>query len=208
MRRCVAAILSAGALAGLPATGAFGDADPRLRMVDQLYEDTDLLRTSLRVLNHEMRQPQGFSQLYEDTANPGTYVRVSGAIYQVSKNTKYIHTEDATYVGIASGTVFYIGGMPDPPAWERQSSPSNGVVHARALPLRRPTHAESVVTAQLAAPSALRAIDVEDAQRLSGAAHALTLDPSRTEASPDDIGVEWTRADRLRAITQRIVQGE
>lgn len=200
-RSILCAAVLAGALPGL----AEAAAPTRLRMVDQGFEDTDPLRTSFRVLNHDLRQPSGFTQLFEDTQNPGTYVRVSGGLYQVSKNTKYIHTEDGIFVGISAGTVFYIGSMPEPPSWEQGSSPSaTRQSFPLALPIRSTSQAREILTAQLVAPAAVRAADLEHAQRR--AAIAATRSDSLA-AQPGDIGDELTRVDRLRAISQRVLQG-
>lgn len=200
-RSILCAAIVAGALPGI----AEAAAPTRLRMVDQGYEDSDPLRTSFRVLNHDLRQPIGFSQLFEDTQNPGTYVRVSGGLYQVSKNTKYIHTEDGTFVGISAGTVFYIGTMPEPPSWDRGSSPSaTRQSLPLALPIRSASQAREILTAQLVAPAAVRAADLEHDHHRATQANALHQDPA---VQPGDIGDELTRADRLRAISQRVLQG-
>ena len=197
-------ISCAAALAASLTSAAQGDV-PRLRMVDQFFEDLDPLRTSLRVLSHDLRQPTGFSQLFEDTTNPGTYVRVSGGIYQVSKNTKYLVTEDAVYVEVASGTVFYIGGMPEPPSWDRASAPSaTRESLPLALPVRSTSQARAILTAQLVAPAAVRAADLEHAQHRATLASSLSDSPP---AQPGDIGDELTRADRLRAISRRVLEG-
>jgi hypothetical protein len=196
----VASALAGDALAGPPT---------RLRMIDQGYEDRDPLAISLRVLNRDLRDPQGFSQLFEDTANPGTYVRISGGTYLVSTQTEYAITEDDEIIApTPGGAVYYIGGMPQPMSWEKPSDPGapRGEAAPRALPVRRAPLAADVLLAQVAAPSAVRALDAERARRAVAMeiAAALVL-----EGLPDaqDLGEEEVRAARLREISERALRG-
>lgn len=169
-------------------------------MIDQRYEDADQLAISLRVLNHDLRQPAGFSQLFEDTANPGTYVRISGAVYQVSRETEYRVDREGLYAPITAGTVFYIGGMPDAPPAPDQGASRNGLASASTSLVRSVAAARTVMLAQLVTPQPARVAEMR------------TPKPDRAKMPLDDPGAaqdmadEGTRAARLRAIAAKAAE--
>lgn len=195
--RCARATLTFLAVA-LGASGvAWGGPPERLRMIDQRYEDADELAISLRVLNHDLRHPAGFSQLFEDTANPGTYVRISGALYQVSRETEYRVDREGLYAPIAAGTVFYIGEMPATAPAPGSGDSRSGLGSAATSLVRSVAAARTVMLAQLVTPQPARVAEM----RAPKPDRAKT--PLDEPAAPDDLADERTRAARLRAIAAR-----
>ena len=183
-------------------------APDRLRRIDQGIADADLLAVSLRVMAPDLRAPAGFWQLYEDTENPGTYVRVNGATYAVMPYTEYaLDKDDNIITRIPAGTVFYLGGLPEP-IIEPNDDPSapRGVSRPRGMTIRRAIPAQDILLARLAAPAGVRAIDDEiaraSAQRQMG---TRAIEPP---TGTGDLSDEAVRSARLQEIAVRALKGE
>jgi len=192
----------------LGAGTALASPPERLRRIEQGIDDMDTLAVSLRVMSPDLRSPAGFTQLFEDTANPGTFVRVNGATYAVMPRTEYALDEDDNVIALVpAGTVFYLGGLPTP---DKQITPmpaaSRGVARSRAMPVRSAVPASDIMLAQLMMPSAIRAIEAERArasdQRLRAARIAADTN------AHDDLTNDETRAHRLREISARATSPE
>jgi hypothetical protein len=110
VRGCACA-LAGGIVLALGAQSVAGE--PGLVRVDQGIADRDQLAVSFRYLEPDIRQDLGFEHLYVDAADPGRYVRVSGAMYAVSPRTDYVSLKSGVYPAVSPGTVFYIGARPE-----------------------------------------------------------------------------------------------
>lgn len=83
-----------------------------VRPIDQGYEDTDALRTSIRVEPIDLRRPAGFGQVYRVPGDPTAFSRTDGAVTAVFDRGAYVRTPQGVMPDIPAGTVFYIGGLP------------------------------------------------------------------------------------------------
>lgn len=104
----VVALLSAA----LMVTGAVADDDDptdELEPVDQGVADLTDLSVSLRVVNPMLREPSGFSRLYQVRGMADAYVRANGALYAVFPRSAYALSQSGQVPVVPAGTVFAIG---------------------------------------------------------------------------------------------------
>ncbi len=202
--RSAMCISAAAMLVG--AGSALAGPNERLRRIEQGVADSDTRAVSRRVMNPDLHEPAGFWQLYEDTENPGSYVRVNGATYAVMPYTEYAMDEDDNIITrVPAGTVFYLGGLPTiyhPPAPE----PSRNVSTTRAMAIRYAVPTSDIMLAQLATRHGERAVDKEFARASDQRQRAARINDGAT--SPDDMSDERVRAARLWQISTTALHGE
>jgi hypothetical protein len=80
--------------------------------VEAGVEDSGALSSSFRSAPLDLRQDQSFERLYKVAGQDGVYVRKSGGLYAVFKNSKYIDTKFGSFPVVPAGTVYSIGEIP------------------------------------------------------------------------------------------------
>lgn len=96
--------------AALFCLGAGPSDEPQyLQQLDQAVEDVNLLSESLRILQLDLRQPLGFSSVYEIPGHSDWLMRQSGELYAVSPQSAYARTQAGTLAIVPADTIFYIG---------------------------------------------------------------------------------------------------
>ncbi len=82
---------------------------PKLVPVDAGVEDRGVLSSSLRSLPLDSRQDQSFERLYKVSGSDDVYVRKSGGLYAIFKQSEYVNTMLGEVPVIPAGTVYSIG---------------------------------------------------------------------------------------------------
>lgn len=112
--------LSASVLAAPGSFGAFAAPEPLptslppgASRVDQGTTDTGPLRSSLRVIQPNLRMPQNFGDVYSFRDRDGKmkYARVSGGVTAVFDSSEYVDTSRGTFPLIPASTVFHLGSL-------------------------------------------------------------------------------------------------
>ena len=80
--------------------------------VEAGVEDRGALSSSFRSATMDLRQDQSFERLYKVAGQDGVYVRKSGGLYAVFKNSTYIDTRFGSFPAVPAGTVYSIGEIP------------------------------------------------------------------------------------------------
>ena len=81
-----------------------------LEPVEQTVADRGPLSTSLRWVQYGLREPYGFTQLYQLPIGEQNYVRRNAGLWAVFPRSLYITTSNGVSPSIPAGTVYYIGG--------------------------------------------------------------------------------------------------
>lgn len=190
-----------GVAGALALGGAALAQQPQLVRVDERITDRDLLATSLRVLETDIRQDLNFEHLYVNANDPSQYVRVSGGLYAVAPQTDYYTTRrGGVYAAVAPGTVFYIG-MPwiDPASASR---PDTSLGRAASGPSLAQPIRSGFVHARSYEPRALRRYaGVEEAGERE------RVEMGRPRGRPD-MSNEGYRSARLREIARSLAAGD
>lgn len=190
-----------GVIGALALAGSALAQQPDLIRVDERITDRDLLATSLRVLETDIRQDLNFEHLYVNANNPSQYVRVSGGLYAVAPRTDYYTTRrGGVYAAVAPGTVFYIG-MPwiDPATPSRPDTSLGRMASGPTLaqPIRN-----DLVHARSHEPRALRRFaGVEESTQRE------RVEMGRPRGRPD-MSNEGYRSARLREIARSIASAD
>jgi hypothetical protein len=120
------ALVWAAALAA--GSGAWGQVV--LTPVEQGVADVDMLSSSLRSLQADLRAPAGFERVYEGSwedrygQRSGFFARVSGGVTAVFPMSRYSAVLGGIEPEIPAGTVFYLGDPPEP--WPQSRGPQTG----------------------------------------------------------------------------------
>lgn len=77
--------------------------------------DLNLLSTSLRHMQQDLRQPSGFRDVFEVPGHPDLLMRVNGEVYAVFPRSEYALVQSGIMPLIPANTVFYIGAPPSIP---------------------------------------------------------------------------------------------
>jgi hypothetical protein len=117
--RAAIVLIAASAAATLAQQPAGG-----LQAVEPGSEDVGPLRISARMLPGDLRAPTAFERVYRvpggvtgvAAVEGDRYARISGGLTAVFPHSQYLQTTKQTFALIPSGTVFYIGGLPERPA--------------------------------------------------------------------------------------------
>lgn len=117
----------ATAICGTPQMGR----EPVLRRVEEAFADRDPLASGFRQFNADLRQPAGFSDLYQVEGRE-LFVRRSGAVWAVFPRGRYVTHEGKTIPQVPPGTTFSIGM----PSSLRQEEPASALGQAAQLGLR------------------------------------------------------------------------
>lgn len=84
---------------------------PGAKRVEQGVADDGPLKSSLRVIQPQLRLPQNFGDVYSfrDRDGKSKYARVSGGLTAVFDQSEYVDTRDGTLPLIPAGTIFRLG---------------------------------------------------------------------------------------------------
>lgn len=82
---------------------------PELIPVDAGVEDRGVLSSSLRLMPLETGQDQSFERLYRIAGSDDVYVRKSGGLHAIFKQSVYVNTIVGEVPIIPAGTVYSIG---------------------------------------------------------------------------------------------------
>jgi hypothetical protein len=80
-----------------------------MRPLEQVVADSNVLSTSLRVLEPGLDVPTGFEQVYNVPGREDLRMRVNGGLYAVFPESAYIVSGSVAVALIPAGTVFFIG---------------------------------------------------------------------------------------------------
>ena len=154
--------------------------------VEAGVEDRGVLSESLRLLPLDMRQDQSFEQLYKIAGSDGVYVRKSGGLYAIFKNSAYKDTRQGELPIVPPGTVYSIGQV-------------HIALMQQLEMLAAPTIPENMVQPEdmLYAPNSI-------SQRLRG----ITIAPSQNHGPVRFMSDEGYRRKRLAMMVLEIVLGK
>ena len=102
--------------------------------IDAGVEDIGTLRTSERLMRHDLRRPASFDRVYQLRDGTQRYVRANGAVLAVFPRSTY--APDGSGATVPPGTVFYIG---QPDRWSASIERNPSLAPTRRLaPTSRP----------------------------------------------------------------------
>ncbi len=83
--------------------------------LDESVEDRNVLSRSLRLVDPGLSMPDDFDQVYRVPGHPDQLMRVQGSVYAVFPYSVYKRDKKGNrFADIPAGTIFHIGGPPDP----------------------------------------------------------------------------------------------
>ena len=85
-----------------------------LQRLDESYQDTGPLRTSLLLQPIDLRQPLGFEDVFRlpGSGKADRHARISGGLTAVFPRSAYVNTEKGRIAIVPAGTIYYIGSVP------------------------------------------------------------------------------------------------